>query len=534
MKKLISLILVLCLLLSLGISASAASTEKADITYRGIKLVLDGEQFIPCDEGGNTVEPFIMEGTTYLPVRALAQALGLGVGWDGKTSTVILTSGGEVKTGTPGGTPSTGTKAVEITFRDIKVTLDGDVLKLVNAQGETVEPFILDGTTYLPLRTISEALGLEVSWDAATSTVGLVDPDNSDDEEEVVDGYWVTSKETFTDGDFSSTETYKYDEKGNQTEYAYSDSDGSSRRSITSYDSKGNFIGEETYDSDGGYFKIVDTDTLFSIEEYAPGSYHNIDQTEYNANGDVTHTLTHDKLTGEKSETFYYYDASGRLESTKYYNNYGGEYSSTEKYTYAGNVRTNHVTDSEGYSDVSTTTFTYDAQGRVIKEVTLDSYGYGYTIESAFDSYGNEVYHRYDDGEYWWESRTEYDAQGNLILESYSDNDLSYTIKKEYNDAGLITHYEEILPTEGYWCKQDWTYDAEGNLLKERYEDNANYTETRCSYDKNGILTAIEVESAGEVNFYKATCNENGLVVKVVGVNTDEVFTCEYTYISVK
>lgn len=36
------------------------------------------------------MEPFILDGTTYLPVRAVAGALGLGVGWDDATSTVTL------------------------------------------------------------------------------------------------------------------------------------------------------------------------------------------------------------------------------------------------------------------------------------------------------------------------------------------------------------------------------------------------------------------------------------------------------------
>ena len=40
------------------------------------------------------VEPFIIDGTTYLPVRALSNALGFDVGWDNATSTVSISSGG--------------------------------------------------------------------------------------------------------------------------------------------------------------------------------------------------------------------------------------------------------------------------------------------------------------------------------------------------------------------------------------------------------------------------------------------------------
>lgn len=64
-----------------------------------------------------------------------------------------------------------GSKMAELFYRDIKVTLNG---KTVNTQAS--EPFIIDGTTYLPVRAVSEALGLDVKWDSATSTVVLSEP----------------------------------------------------------------------------------------------------------------------------------------------------------------------------------------------------------------------------------------------------------------------------------------------------------------------------------------------------------------------
>ena len=66
------------------------ATEKVDITFRDIKITLGGEQLKPADATGKEVEPFILDGTTYLPVRAVADALDLVVKWDDKTSTVAL------------------------------------------------------------------------------------------------------------------------------------------------------------------------------------------------------------------------------------------------------------------------------------------------------------------------------------------------------------------------------------------------------------------------------------------------------------
>lgn len=58
-------------------------------------------------------------------------------------------------------------------YKDIQVSLDGKKLDLKDAKGNAVEPFMLDGTNYLPVRALSEALGLDVSWDGSTNTVVL-------------------------------------------------------------------------------------------------------------------------------------------------------------------------------------------------------------------------------------------------------------------------------------------------------------------------------------------------------------------------
>lgn len=175
-KRILSLILVAVMAFGICVPVSAANgTENVDITYRAIKINLNGTEITPCDAEGATVEPFIMNsnGTTYLPLRAIGQALGLNVAWDGATSTVTLTSGGKVIVGAGAAGSTTGSKNVSITYRDIKVVLDGQLLELKNAAGAAVEPFIMGGTTYLPLRVVGEALGLEVGWDGPSNTAML-------------------------------------------------------------------------------------------------------------------------------------------------------------------------------------------------------------------------------------------------------------------------------------------------------------------------------------------------------------------------
>ena len=70
-----------------------------------------------------------------------------------------------------------GRRTVEVDYNNIKVSLDGAQVALVDANGSPVEPFAINGTTYLPIRAVGSALGLEVGWDAATSTAVLTTPE---------------------------------------------------------------------------------------------------------------------------------------------------------------------------------------------------------------------------------------------------------------------------------------------------------------------------------------------------------------------
>lgn len=76
--------------LSPAAGTTGARTLKAD--YADIKVTLDGKELALADANGELVEPFAVAGTTYLPVRAVADALGLYVSWDADTHTVVLSS----------------------------------------------------------------------------------------------------------------------------------------------------------------------------------------------------------------------------------------------------------------------------------------------------------------------------------------------------------------------------------------------------------------------------------------------------------
>lgn len=90
LSGILALILILALL-SVPVLAAAGVVE-AKLTYRNIRVILDGEEIEMTDANGASTEPFLMNDSTYLPIRAIAEALGLGVQWDDAENTVVLSS----------------------------------------------------------------------------------------------------------------------------------------------------------------------------------------------------------------------------------------------------------------------------------------------------------------------------------------------------------------------------------------------------------------------------------------------------------
>ena len=91
LKGLAAGILIGMTIVSSGALATTGVIQKV-LEYNNIKITLDNKEIVPKDANGQYVEPFTIEGTTYLPVRAISNALGLGVEWDDSTKTVKLST----------------------------------------------------------------------------------------------------------------------------------------------------------------------------------------------------------------------------------------------------------------------------------------------------------------------------------------------------------------------------------------------------------------------------------------------------------
>lgn len=64
-------------------------------------------------------------------------------------------------------------KTIQARIGGITIVVDGKKIQPTDANGNAVEPMIYNGTTYLPVRAVSSALGKAVYWDGQNWTVYL-------------------------------------------------------------------------------------------------------------------------------------------------------------------------------------------------------------------------------------------------------------------------------------------------------------------------------------------------------------------------
>ena len=83
-KKIFVGTIVLAVMFCMVAFAQSKSVKKV-LYYRDIKIVYNGEEFV---DGKN--EPFIIDGSVFLPLRNMAELLGCEVSWDDKNSTVDI------------------------------------------------------------------------------------------------------------------------------------------------------------------------------------------------------------------------------------------------------------------------------------------------------------------------------------------------------------------------------------------------------------------------------------------------------------
>ncbi|TYQ16601.1 UNVERIFIED_CONTAM: copper amine oxidase-like protein [Acetivibrio alkalicellulosi] len=101
---------------------------------------------------GRSTKSIIINGRMLLPIRAIVEELGGQIKWDAATKKVTI---------------SMYDQNIVLTIDKLEAEVDGVVKKM------DVAPILHNGRTMLPLRFISENLGLEVDWDHETQTASI-------------------------------------------------------------------------------------------------------------------------------------------------------------------------------------------------------------------------------------------------------------------------------------------------------------------------------------------------------------------------
>ncbi len=90
MKRKMFIVAFMIVALSTAVYAGTLLKAENVTIHKGIRLIIDGEELVPKDVNGENVPIFVLNGTTYLPVRAVSNVFEKRVQWDGETKTVYL------------------------------------------------------------------------------------------------------------------------------------------------------------------------------------------------------------------------------------------------------------------------------------------------------------------------------------------------------------------------------------------------------------------------------------------------------------
>ncbi|WP_309118295.1 stalk domain-containing protein [Paenibacillus sp.] len=137
-KKLLSSAALAALACSIGVGAYAAEADKVEV-----KLTIGKAEAVVGGQALPVKPPVIVNNSTLVPLRVISAAFASDPQWLPDTQGIVLTYGG---------------KTIELTIDSVVSTVNGEKRNVPSA------PKLIDGTTMVPVRFISETFGAEVSF----------------------------------------------------------------------------------------------------------------------------------------------------------------------------------------------------------------------------------------------------------------------------------------------------------------------------------------------------------------------------------
>lgn len=147
-KKMISIAAVVAITATIGSGCVLAKSNDITVTYDGENISFD-------------VQPEIVDDRVMVPMRTIFETFGAKVKWDSDTQTI---------------TAKKKSKTIQMTIGSSDMTKNDETYSF------DVSPIIEDGRTLVPIRAISDMLGLDVEWNEKNKTVTITTPQDDEDE----------------------------------------------------------------------------------------------------------------------------------------------------------------------------------------------------------------------------------------------------------------------------------------------------------------------------------------------------------------
>ena len=147
-KKIVSVITLVSLIAALGSGCVMAKNDGIKVTYDGNTIDFD-------------VQPEIIDDRVMVPMRTIFEAFGAMVKWDGDSQTI---------------TAKKKSKTISMTIGNTDMTKNDETYSFDTA------PVIEDGRTLVPVRAVSDMLGLDVEWEDSDKTVTITTPTEEEDD----------------------------------------------------------------------------------------------------------------------------------------------------------------------------------------------------------------------------------------------------------------------------------------------------------------------------------------------------------------
>ena len=204
MKRFAIILITMALIFSTCITPLYASTPELEnqtpkkvILYLkpDVAVEVNGARQLFKDVNNQNVYPVFYNGMAYLPVRAVSAIMKEPIEWDKGSKTIFIgkTLAYPVKSTAPIPTNSAieansneveALKGIEPSLvngyskPDVLIMYDFEIQSFKDSDGITIYPLNYNGTTYLPIRAISNLMNVPIEWDGTAKKISLGDGEN--------------------------------------------------------------------------------------------------------------------------------------------------------------------------------------------------------------------------------------------------------------------------------------------------------------------------------------------------------------------